>query len=98
MPFNQSLTIPLDLKLTATADGPRMTFTPVKELEALRVRTHRIPVTTLKPGDKNPLDDIRSELVWRFTSCVRLGMLTKFLKTLQCGHLYRPPGSYYRSG
>lgn len=63
MPFNQSMTVPLELKLTQTSDGPRMTFTPVKELETLRAKTHRFDPLTLKPGDKNPLDDIRAELV-----------------------------------
>jgi len=63
MPFNQSMTVPLELKLTQTQDGPRMTFQPVKELESLRDKSHRIELNSLKPGDKNPLDDIRAELV-----------------------------------
>jgi sucrose-6-phosphate hydrolase SacC (GH32 family) len=63
MPFNQSMTVPLELKLTRTDDGPRMTFSPVKELEALRVKTHRPDVKSLKPGDRNPLDSISAELV-----------------------------------
>ena len=63
MPFNQSMTVPLELKLTQTDDGPRMTFSPVKELEVLRMKTHRPNVKSLKPGDKNPLDAISAELV-----------------------------------
>jgi sucrose-6-phosphate hydrolase SacC (GH32 family) len=63
MPFNQSMTIPLELKLTQTEDGPRMTFTPVKELETLRTKTHRPDVKAMKPGDANPFDAIRAELV-----------------------------------
>ncbi|MBL8889240.1 MAG: GH32 C-terminal domain-containing protein [Planctomycetaceae bacterium] len=63
MPFNQSMTVPLELKLTQTDDGPRMTFEPVKELEALREKSHRFELTSLQPGDKNPLDDLRAELV-----------------------------------
>ncbi|MCW1926504.1 glycoside hydrolase family 32 protein [Luteolibacter arcticus] len=63
MPFNQSMSIPLDLHLIKTAEGPRMTFTPVKELEVLRAKSHRIQPLSLKPGDKNPLDEIRAELV-----------------------------------
>ena len=63
MPFNQSMTIPLELRLTQTDDGPRMTFSPVRELEALRTKTHRIDVNSLKPGDKNPLDAMSAELV-----------------------------------
>jgi fructan beta-fructosidase len=63
MPFNQSMSIPLDLNLVKTGEGPRMSFTPVKELEVLRAKSHRIESLSLKPGDKNPLDDIRAELV-----------------------------------
>ena len=63
MPFNQSMTLPLELKLVQTVNGPRMTFTPVKELEALRAKTHRFEVKSLKPGDANPLDSVRAELV-----------------------------------
>lgn len=63
MPFNQSMNVPLELKLTRTDDGPRLTFTPVKELEALRMKTHRPDVKSLKPGDRNPLDAISAELV-----------------------------------
>ena len=63
MPFNQSMTVPLELKLTQTDGGPRMTFSPVKELEVLRTKTHRPDVKSLKPGDKNPLDAISAELV-----------------------------------
>ncbi|MEI6234225.1 MAG: glycoside hydrolase family 32 protein [Planctomycetota bacterium] len=36
MPFNQAMSLPNELKLHATPDGPRLTWTPVKELEALR--------------------------------------------------------------
>ena len=63
MPFNQSMTIPLELKLTATAEGPRMTFTPVKELCALRAKTHRLDPVTLQPDSANPLAGVKLELV-----------------------------------
>jgi len=36
MPFNQAMSLPLELKLRQTAEGPRLTWTPVKELESLR--------------------------------------------------------------
>jgi sucrose-6-phosphate hydrolase SacC (GH32 family) len=62
MPFNQSMTIPLELKLTATQEGPRVTFSPVIELQALRARSHRIHWTTLTPQDRNPLLGLKAEL------------------------------------
>ena len=63
MPFNQSMTLPLELGLTATPDGPRMTFTPVKELSSLRTRSQRLENATLAPDAANPLADWNAELV-----------------------------------
>lgn len=63
MPFNQSMTVPLEVKLLGTAEGPRLSFTPVKELEVLRVRTHAFPATELIPGMEHPLSGVRAELV-----------------------------------
>ena len=63
MPFNQSMTLPLELNLTATPEGPRLIWTPVKELAALRSRTHRIRPLTLDPGAANPLAALKAELV-----------------------------------
>jgi len=63
MPFNQSMTVPFELKLTATPEGPRLTFTPVRELEALRARSHRFEAMTLSAGDPNPLANVKAELV-----------------------------------
>jgi len=63
MPFNQSMTIPLELKLVSTPDGPRLTYTPVKELEVLRGKSHRIAPVSLKPGDANPLSRVKAELL-----------------------------------
>ncbi|MEI6644784.1 MAG: glycoside hydrolase family 32 protein [bacterium] len=36
MPFNQAMSLPNELRLRQTAEGPRLTWTPVKELESLR--------------------------------------------------------------
>jgi fructan beta-fructosidase len=36
MPFNQAMSLPLELNLRQTAEGPRLTWTPVKELASLR--------------------------------------------------------------
>jgi sucrose-6-phosphate hydrolase SacC (GH32 family) len=63
MPFNQSMTVPLELGLTQTGDGPRLAYTPVNELEVLRTKTHRFGPMSLKPGDMNPLESIPAELV-----------------------------------
>lgn len=63
MPFNQSMSIPLELKLKSTPDGPRLTWTPVKELASLRVKSHDLGATTLKPDSANPLAGVKSELV-----------------------------------
>lgn len=63
MPFNQSMTVPLELQLVSTADGPRLTFTPVKELAKLRAKTHRLKVGTLTPVSPNPLAQVNAELV-----------------------------------
>jgi fructan beta-fructosidase len=63
MAFNQSMSLPIELKLTQTVDGPRMTFTPLKELETLRTKTHQLDVKSLKPDDQNPLKNINAELV-----------------------------------
>lgn len=37
MPFNQAMSLPLELKLRRTADGPRLTWNPVEELKSLRI-------------------------------------------------------------
>ncbi|OGV63102.1 MAG: hypothetical protein A2283_15020 [Lentisphaerae bacterium RIFOXYA12_FULL_48_11] len=63
MPFNQAMTIPLELKLRNTADGIRMTWTPVKELEKLRAKSHSVNPLTMKAGDANPLAAVKGELL-----------------------------------
>jgi fructan beta-fructosidase len=63
MSFNQSMTIPLELKLISTSEGPRMTFAPVKELQSLRMKSHQIPAFKLQAGDLNPLKGAEAELI-----------------------------------
>ena len=63
MPFNQSMTIPLELKLTATPDGPRLTMNPVKEMDTLRAKSHSIAPAALPPGAANPLAAVKAELI-----------------------------------
>ena len=62
MPFNQMMTFPCELTLRTTADGPRMFWQPVKELAALRTKTHSLAARSIKPGE-NPLADISAELL-----------------------------------
>jgi len=62
MPFNQSMTIPLELRLLGTPEGPRLTWTPVKELESLRARTRNFEGITLEPGGSDPLAGVEAEL------------------------------------
>jgi len=61
MPFNQQYTIPVELTLHSTADGPRMRMNPIKELETLRAKTHEWKDLTLKAG-ANPLAKIKGDL------------------------------------
>lgn len=63
MPFNQSMSMPLELKLKSTPAGPRMTFAPVKELQTLRETSHAPGPLSLKPGDANPLAHVKADLI-----------------------------------
>ncbi len=63
MPFNQGMSLPLELKLLKTAEGPRMTWTPVSELKKLRKESYRIGKLALHPDDANPLAKVSGELL-----------------------------------
>ncbi len=63
MPFNQSMTIPLELRLTGTPEGPRLNFSPVRELHALRSRSHSAAPSRLTPASSNPLANVAAELL-----------------------------------
>ncbi len=63
MSFNQSMTIPLELNLVSTPEGPRLTWKPVKELESLRTRSWNFAPATLNPESANPLAGLKAELV-----------------------------------
>jgi sucrose-6-phosphate hydrolase SacC (GH32 family) len=63
MPFNQSMTVPLNLNLVSTEDGPRLTFRPVPELETLRRATFDVAPLTLEPASANPLAALEDELL-----------------------------------
>ena len=62
MPFNQSMSLPLELRLVSTSAGPRMTFTPARELDSLHAETTTATGFTLTPQAANPLDGWNSEL------------------------------------
>ncbi len=63
MPFNQSMSIPQELELIGTPEGPRLTRQPVKELQSLRVRKWHFAPATLQPEDANVLAEVKAELV-----------------------------------
>jgi fructan beta-fructosidase len=63
MPFNQSMTIPLELNLTSTPEGPRLTRKPVKELQSLRIRSWSFAPATLNAESADPLANVKAELV-----------------------------------
>ena len=63
MPFNQCMSLPRELRLVSTPDGPRLTSTPVKEMESLRAKSHRLGSMNLQPDSANPLADVETELV-----------------------------------
>jgi sucrose-6-phosphate hydrolase SacC (GH32 family) len=62
MPFNNSMSVPLELKLVTTAKGPRLSFMPVRELEALREGTKKVGPIEVKPGE-DPLAGTKGDLL-----------------------------------
>lgn len=62
MNFNQSMSIPLELKLERKAEGLRLTRMPVKEMEALRNKTYSYGKMKLKDNSRNPLSSVDIEL------------------------------------
>ena len=62
MPFNQQMTIPVELTLRTTDAGVRMFANPVKELDALHDKKHTLTDLTVKSGE-NPLSDLKAELI-----------------------------------
>jgi sucrose-6-phosphate hydrolase SacC (GH32 family) len=61
MPFNQMMTCPCELTLRTTAEGPRIFWQPVKELDLLRAKTHSLKSQPLTPGDDNPLAQVSGQ-------------------------------------
>jgi sucrose-6-phosphate hydrolase SacC (GH32 family) len=63
MPFNQCMSLPRELRLVQTVDGPRLTYTPVRELQSLRARSYDRGSLTLQPETTNPLAGVKARLV-----------------------------------
>lgn len=63
MPFNQSMSLPLELSLVQTESGPRLVWTPVKEIQVLRSASKRMGSFDLEPGFPNPLAGESVELL-----------------------------------
>ena len=63
MPFNQAMTVPLELQLITTPDGPRLRTTPVRELKSLRSSSQTWTSLKLVSGDKNPIEELGTELI-----------------------------------
>jgi len=61
MPFNQCMSLPLELRLVSTSEGPRLTRRPVEELSALEGKATDLKRFSLDPGNPNPLKDVSSE-------------------------------------
>lgn len=61
MPFNQQLSIPVELTLKTFPEGVRLCASPVKEIESLRGKRHAWTDIALKPGE-NPLESVAGEL------------------------------------
>ncbi len=102
MPFNQGMTVPVDLSLRTTTDGPRLFAEPIPELRALRGEPRSLPATDLQPGD-NALAGLEADVFEIDTTLqledevvVTLGIggarvvLDAAAKTLRCGFVEAP--------
>ncbi|MFO0800231.1 MAG: glycoside hydrolase family 32 protein [Gemmataceae bacterium] len=62
MPFNQEMSLPLQLKLLGTPHGPRLSWTPVEELVALRTKSHRIGPRVVASGSA-PITGVAADAI-----------------------------------
>ena len=102
MPFNQGMTVPVDLSLRKTNDGPRLFAQPVPELEVLRADHRSLPAVDLHPGDdalaglKADVFEIDTTLELDEEAVVTLAIggarivLDAAEKTLRCGFTEAP--------
>jgi fructan beta-fructosidase len=62
MPFNQMMCFPAELSLRTVAEGLRLCWQPVAEIEKLRAKSQRFEPRTLSPGE-NALGGIDADLL-----------------------------------
>lgn len=60
MPFNQLMMFPVELTLHSTAEGLRLFANPVREIEAIRARSHCFVDRDLR--EQNPLEEVSGDL------------------------------------
>ena len=63
MPFNQCMSLPLELSLISTPQGSRLARQPIRELAQLRNQTNDLGSFTLKADEPNPLAGVSGELL-----------------------------------
>lgn len=63
MPFNQCMSLPVELKLLSTPEGPRLARQPVAELAKLRKKTYNAGPLRLNAEDAIPLANAHGELL-----------------------------------
>jgi len=63
MAFNQCMTVPLELNLVRTDDGPRLTFAPVRELKKLRTETISVAPITLATGTVHRFGSTKNDVI-----------------------------------
>ncbi len=62
MPFNQQMTVPVELSLRTTSEGVRLFAQPVRELESLRQKKHAWSAQAIEPGER-ALENVSGELL-----------------------------------
>ena len=73
MPFNQQQSIPRQITLRRTSDGPRLFLYPVGEIENVHGREHTFTKRAMKPGEnQNPLAKLGGKL-WDIDAVIRPG-------------------------